>query len=393
MILIIISLILSSGLILIGTNYTKLAFLFSIICLSIVGLLFNPYLAQSNGVYTDLVRFFNELQLIKNYSFNEVITSSVEPFKTLYPGLLVNNVIMFLVAKTTNLHLLPFLSVLVFYSLLYIQIYSECKKFKLNKYKILLILWLVYALINVTNPMCNIRNPIASLVGAILLYNNLVNDSSLLLTSIGYIIIFFIHPSSIIFPIINLVVKISNKWTKYVLAASIFGFSIFSYQISSVLLNEIPGGSILFGVISRLNAYSGGQADLINYGTTFQKIMVWLTAILAIYVLYLFNKKTSSKFAKFNNACVLFITIFLASSVFSVHVFFRFGFILSIFTLIMLPNVLKNSSENLINDGHVMSTRISLSYFSLYILMGVTIVMNLGWYFGTLAYRSINLGG
>ena len=59
----------------------------------------------------------------------------------------------------------------------------------------------------------------------------------------------------------------------------------------------------------------------------------------------------------------------------------------------MLPNVLKNSSENLINEGNVMSTRISLSYFSLYILMGVTIVMNLGWYFGTLAYRSINLGG
>ena len=195
MILIITSLLLSSILILISVNYTKVAFAFSTAFLSLVGLLFDPYIAQSNGVYTDLVRFFNELQLIKTYNLGDVLSSSVEPFKSLYSGMFVNNIIMFLVSKTGNLHLLPFLSVLAFYSILYIQLYKESKRNRLNKYSVLIILWLVYALINITSPMDNIRNPFTSLVGSILLYNNLINDLSIMNAGIGYIIIFFIHPS------------------------------------------------------------------------------------------------------------------------------------------------------------------------------------------------------
>lgn len=385
MILIITSLLLSSGIILMGKNYTKSAFFVSVILLSIVGFLFDPYLAQSNGVYTDLVRFFNELKLTYNYNLNEVLTSSVEPFKSVYPGMIVNNLIMFMVAKTTNLHLLPFLSVLTFYSLLYIQLYSECKKYNLNKFKILLIIWLVYALINITDPMCNIRNPLASLIGVILLYNNLVNNKNITFTAIGYLTIFFIHPSSVIFPIINLIVKISNKLVRYVITAVIFITSLFSYQISSSLLGVIPGGNILFNVINKLNNYSGGQADLINYGTTFQKSILWLTAVLTLVVVYLFNQQTNIQFSKFNNAVIFFVAIFVASSIFSVHIFFRFGFILSILVLIMLPVVLK--------DNVNFTLKIPVSYFSLYILLGITIVVNLSWYFGTYAYRSINLGG
>lgn len=392
MILIIASLLLSSGLILIGKNYTKIAFIVSVIFLSLVGLLFDPYLAQSHGVYTDLVRFFNELQLIRNYNLSDAITSSVDPFKSLYPGMVVNNVIMFLVAKTSNLHLLPFLSVLTFYSVLYIQLYSECKKNGLNKYKILLILLLIYALINITDPMCNIRNPLTSLIGVIVLYNNLVNNTSIVLTALGYILIFFIHPSSIIFPIVNVIVKMSNKWTKYLFTAIVFIFSVFSYQISSSLIGVIPGGSILSNVVTKLNSYSGGQADLVSYGTPFQKFLLWITALGAVFVLYLFNKETKNKFNKFGNACTFFITIFIATSVFSVHMFFRFGFILGIFILIMLPIALRNNIiESSSIDGN--STKIPVSYFNLYLLLGVIIILNFCWYFGTYAYRSINLGG
>lgn len=385
MILIITSLLLSSGIILMGKNYTKSAFFVSVILLSIVGYLFDPYLAQSNGVYTDLVRFFNELKLTYNYNLNEVLTSSVEPFKSVYPGMLVNNLIMFVVAKTNNLHLLPFLSVLTFYSLLYVQLSSECKKYNLNKFKILLIIWLVYALINITDPMCNIRNPLTSLVGVILLYNNLVNDKTITFTAIGYLIIFFIHPSSIIFPIINIIVKISSKLVRYILTVVIFIASLFSYQISFSLLGAVPGGNVLFSVINKLNDYSGGQTDLISYGTTFQKLILWLTAILTLVVLHLFNQETSNKFSRFNNAVIFFVAIFVASSIFSVHIFFRFGFILSILVLIMLPIVLRNNVD--------FTLKMPISYFSLYFLLGITIIANLGWYFGTYAYRSINLGG
>lgn len=392
MILILISILLSSIFILIGRNYMKFAFALSIFFLSLVAFLFDPYVAQSQGVYTDLVRFFNELQLIKNYNLNDVITSSVEPFKSLYPGMYVNNIIMFLVAKTTNLHLLPLLSVFSFYTILYIQLDKECVKNNVNKYNIWFILLLVYALIDITGPMDNIRNPFASLVGVILLYNNLINHTSLAQTFVGYIIIFFIHPSSLIFPIINLIVKISNKWTKYILAGIIFLFSIFSYQISSALLGMIPGGSILFNVIDKLNNYSGGQADLVNYGTNFQKSLLWLTAIVTVFVLYFFNKETKNKFVDFSNAVIFFITIFVASSLFSVHLFFRFGFILSVFILVMLPVVFNSSSDGLSNKD-IPSSKISVSYFSLYILLTATIVVNFMWYFGTYAYRSINLGG
>lgn len=390
MILIIASLFLSS--ILIRVNYTKVAFALSTALLSLVGFLFDPYIAQSNGVYTDLVRFFNELQLIKTYNLSDVLSSSVEPFKTLYPGMFVNNIIMFLVSKTGNLHLLPFLSVLAFYSILYVQLYRECKKNRLSKYNILIILWLVYALINITDPMDNIRNPFASLVGSILLYNNLVNDLSIMNTSIGYIFIFFIHPSAIIFPIINLVVKVSNKWTKYIFAIAIFIFFIFSYQISSVLLGMIPNNSISFSVISKLNAYSGGQSDLISYGTATQKEILWLTALVMIFVLYFFNKQTKNTMNRFSNACLFFITIFVASSVFSVHIFFRFGFILSILILLMLPTVFSSPSNNLDNNFYI-NYRIPVSYFSLYVLLIITVIINLSWYFGTYAYQSINLGG
>ena len=390
MILIIASLFLSS--ILIRVNYTKVAFALSTALLSLVGFLFDPYIAQSNGVYTDLVRFFNELQLIKTYNLSDVLSSSVEPFKTLYPGMFVNNIIMFLVSKTGNLHLLPFLSVLAFYSILYVQLYRECKKNRLSKYNILIILWLVYALINITDPMDNIRNPFASLVGSILLYNNLVNDLSIMNTSIGYIFIFFIHPSAIIFPIINLVVKVNNKWTKYIFAIAIFIFFIFSYQISSVLLGIIPNNSISFSVISKLNAYSGGQSDLISYGTATQKEILWLTALVMIFVLYFFNKQTKNTMNRFSNACLFFITIFVASSVFSVHIFFRFGFILSILILLMLPTVFSSPSNNLDNNFYI-NYRIPVSYFSLYVLLIITVIINLSWYFGTYAYQSINLGG
>lgn len=392
MILILISILLSSIFILIGRNYTKFAFALSVFFLSLVAFLFDPYVAQSQGVYTDLVRFFNELQVIQNYNFNDVITSSVEPFKSLYPGMYVNNIIMFLVSKTTNLHLLPLLSVFSFYTILYIQLDRECVKNNVNKYNILLLSLLVYALIDITGPMANIRNPFASLVGVILLYNNLINGNSLILTFIGYIIIFFIHPSSIIFPIINLVVKISNKWTKYILAAAIFIFSVFSYQISLGLLGVIPGGSILYTIINKLNAYSGGQADLISYGTTFQKSLLWLAAIVVGLVLYLFNKETKDKFVDFSNAVIFFIIIFVASSIFSVHIFFRFGFILTILILVMLPVVFNNSASGLL-DKEPTSAKVSVLYFNLYILLTITIIVNFMWYFGTYAYRSINLGG
>ncbi len=392
MILILASLLLSSILILIGNNYAKAAFILSILLLSAVGFLFDPYLAQSNGVYTDLVRFFNELQLIKNYNFTDVLTSSVEPFKSLYSGMLINNAIMFIVAKIGNLHLLPFLSVFAFYTILYLQIYKECKNSKLNRFNILIIFWLVYALINITYPMDNIRNPFASLVGAVLLYNNLVNKLSTPLTILGYIAIFLIHPSSIIFPIINLLVKINNKWIRNILIIITFFITTSSYQISSILLGTIPGGSILFSIIDKLNDYSGGQADLMNYGTTYQKMMLWLTAIVMIYILHLFNKQNKKKTLAFYNACIFFVVVFIASSLFSVHMFFRIGFILNILILLMMPSVLKNPSENITNTN-IVNLKISISSFRLYLLLILTIIVNLAWYFGTYAYRSINLGG
>lgn len=392
MILIITSLLLSSILILISVNYTKVAFALSTAFLSLVGLLFDPYIAQSNGVYTDLVRFFNELQLVKTYNLGDVLSSSVEPFKSLYSGMFVNNIIMFLVSKTGNLHLLPFLSVLAFYSILYIQLYKESKRNRLNKYSVLIILWLVYALINITGPMDNIRNPFTSLVGSILLYNNLINDLSIMNAGIGYIIIFFIHPSSIIFPILNLIVKISNKWMKYIFVIATFVFFIFSYQISSILLRIVPSGSTFSDVVNKLNSYSGGQADLISYGTITQKAILWLTAIVMIFVLYFFNKQTKSTMNRFSDACIFFITIFVATSLFSVHMFFRFGFILSILILLMLPTVFRATSNNFDYNFHI-NSRIPISYFSLYILLIITIVINLSWYFGTYAYQSINLGG
>lgn len=165
----------------------------------------------------------------------------------------------------------------------------------------------------------------------------------------------------------------------------IFIASLFSYQISFSLLGAVPGGNVLFSIINKLNDYSGGQADLISYGTTFQKLILWLTAILTLVVLHLFNQETSNKFSRFNNAVIFFVAIFVASSIFSVHIFFRFGFILSILVLIMLPIVLRNNVD--------FTLKMPISYFSLYFLLGITIIANLGWYFGTYAYRSINLGG
>ena len=126
-------------------------------------------------------------------------------------------------------------------------------------------------------------------------------------------------------------------------------------------------------------------ADLISYGTTFQKLILWLTAILTLVVLYLFNQETNNKFSRFNNAVIFFMAIFVASSIFSVHIFFSFGFFLSILVLIMLPIVLRNNVD--------FTLKMPISYFSLYFLLGITIIANLGWYFGTYAYRSINLGG
>lgn len=79
---------------------------------------------------------------------------------------------------------------------------------------------------------------------------------------IGYIIIFFIHPSSIIFPILNLIVKISNKWMKYIFVIATFVFFIFSYQISSILLRIVPSGSTFSDVVNKLNSYSGWTSRL-----------------------------------------------------------------------------------------------------------------------------------
>ena len=131
---------------------------------------------------------------------------------------------------------------------------------------------------------------------------------------------------------------------------------------------------------------------MVSYGTIFQKSLLWLAAIVVGFVLYLFNKETKDKFIDFSNAVIFFITIFVASSLFSVHMFFRFGFILTILVLVMLPVVFNNSAHGVL-DRKTTSSKISVSYFNLYILLTITIIVNFMWYFGTYAYRSINLGG
>lgn len=387
MILIILSLLLGSITILVGKGFTKIAFSISTILLAIVGFLFNPYLAQTQGVYTDLVRFFNELTLLDNATLNQVVTSTIEPFKTEYPGLLINNIVMYIVAKIKIYNLLPCIAVLFFYGILYVQLYKECKKYSINKYNILLLFWMVYALINITEPMDNIRNPISSLVGVILLYNNLISKFSTPLTFLGYLLIYLIHPSAIIFPIVNIIVKIKNKFIKYILIVITFIMTIFSNSISS---NFSGNNTVIF---NKIFAYTGGQSDLINYGTSFQKLLLWISAFVLIFIIYLFNKYTEENTTEFTEAIILFIAMFLGASVVAVHIFFRLGFMLNIFILTLLPSVLSNYNENKGILKSDRTTRVLPIKLVLYILLGLTIILNLSWYFGTYAYRSINLGG
>jgi hypothetical protein len=369
----------------------KYVAIMNIVLLTLVAYLFDPQIALiKHGFYTDLVRIFNELRIIKDYTFKDAFLCLAYPFNSEYSGLWLNNIIMFLCSKSNKFNLLSCFSSIVSYSVLFLtlnRVLDYCKQKRVIR---IFSIIMVFCLTDYVSVICNIRNPIALFIDICVLYWDLVERKNTLLCFSVYILMIFIHPMTILVLLLRISLYFCNNFVFKALGV-VIGISMLSFPFIGKYIISKFSNAYIASLGNKIIAYGGAQEDLQSYGNNTLLFITIYSAVALFFSIKVISKYNSDiRFNKFVQICFIILCIFAGSYYCSIHLFYRVGTMVSLCLLLISPIALVTLKEKY---GDINKKRNFITGYSLYFLLicGLCLV-NFLYKFGTVNYQMLNLG-
>lgn len=296
-------------------KYSKAYALITAITLGVFAYSYNP-----TG-HSDLVRYFQQLELMSNIPFNEVFGYGEE-------GLFVQNIIFWIIAKLQLPNLLPALTVAVVYGVtFYITAdYAVSKGKRENIWKVLLIQFLALSFFNIAN---NIRNVSAFALIILAVYRDLEKKQYDIITLLLYILPVFLHKAAFILIILRLAMFISRRnviipiLTIFLIPQIIiWGFEYRAFFTRFGLIGNIISNAFITAYRATISTSDWAiTVTTSGYYITHRYLTMILTALLLISVLvYSSKKKISLVNVFFSYLCVFT----LSCNIFRTPAYWRF---------------------------------------------------------------------
>lgn len=203
----------------------KSALIFGIICFAILAFFFDPVKAwEKNGNYTDLYRFFFDMEKFSNYGWN----CPIQYLKTDYSAILISKILVYGISKIGYFGLLSSVSLLIVYGVSFYIFFDYSKTKNMNPYLASSAFFIFICLYNYVTIITNIRMPIATALYFFILYNDLIKKKNFKWCLLGYFLLILIHTSFILFFVIRLsVIFVTRRnWKLFSLLFLTYGLFI-----------------------------------------------------------------------------------------------------------------------------------------------------------------------
>ncbi len=236
----------------------------------------------------DLVRYFKILENISNTNSTlNVILKKNHDF--LYS----KDILFFIVAKTNDIHILPYIVGSVIYGISFYILFDMLNRFteEFPLSNILMIVLMMTNVVSVVDTISNTRCVLSYIIISFAVYRDIVQKKKNLLTVILYIIPIGLHLTAIIFIIIRLFhrfIKILGR-VSIIIAILIPAIIDILYQFFGNMGGMI--GSLIQKVYYYLHWTSGGYADEVG-GLGYLLVRIYgLFFILIIFIMISISKK------------------------------------------------------------------------------------------------------
>lgn len=288
------------------------------VTLALLAFLFDPVTAwEKNGNYTDLYRFYRDMDAFREYGWN----GAAFYFQTAYNNIPVIKMLVFCVAKSGVYGLLAAMSAALVYGLTANTLTRERCHFLLDDRSIVMAFMVFVALTNYKVMITNVRMPIGMALFFLLSYLDLVEGKRNLFLALGYICLPAIHSIFLVFLLLRLLLQFSNRYSmKAILLMAIFSGSLLS--VFSRILELFSSKSYIANILYKIDFYTRG--DKAAYFET-PIVVLGLIKVLLIVFLLQFYRKRMEKILKlrkmYDFSCIF--TAFSIGSIWNYYLFMR----------------------------------------------------------------------
>lgn len=289
-----------------------------ILSLSTIAFMLNP--SKSNDLYRhfEMIDIFRNTNFEANDELNEVFGAKI---------------LFYIVSFFPSNHLLPVISVLITYGILFYMIKDFVKNKNVSTRCVAISVFLGIAICDYVSVVSGIRNAIAFAFIGLALYKDLIKEERGIKIIWPYIVAVLIHPSSWIVIVVRLILNLrSSEKIKYFLLF----WSAFVDLIIEVLFKVSPY------IATKLQLYF--TEDFLS---DFRIVIVKLILIIFIYVItMILNKNKNVEYKKYINFLQLYICSIIGSLFVSTVIFGRLFLLLAFLMIPLIYLIEKDISKN-----------------------------------------------
>lgn len=312
----------------------RIFILFVTLLLSFMAMLFNPINALKNGDYTDLIRFYSDIEAfeIGGWKVNQSYLN------TTYLLIPLAKVIVYVCAVLKLKCMIQFISCFFVYWLMGLSLYKLGEKKQIDNKYIILAFLLFMLTTNFSSNIGNIRMPIGLSLFTYTLVNDFYESKNKKKCILGYIACVMLHPIFIVLILFRLLM-LKNKTRKYYITLLLI--SSLLVPVISSLLHQYSQNIYISEITYKLDFYSTTKSE--KKYEFYPMIFGLIQIILALYLLVI-NRKNRNVNTKGNLYSMTVILIsFAVGSIWNYHLFVRMAdyliYYISIWYMISSSNI------------------------------------------------------
>lgn len=235
------------------------------------------YLQPITGAYTDLERITNEVRMISNGQFSEIVQRyALNPLSAVYIAF---------ASLCHNVNVLKFTSALIMFScLLYIP-YAEWRDHRISRFSFIFTTITTIAISNFPSYVFGVRQGPACTLAILAAYLCLVqkkHKSSIILLITAVLL----HFSTIIIAGALLVAHIRKQRTYLIVCALIIGYTVISYVVVSML--SATGLSFASSLLGKMNGYYMFGSNFTMFASSLSQMCAYCRFFVSIMLLMLY---------------------------------------------------------------------------------------------------------
>ncbi|WP_024860107.1 hypothetical protein [Ruminococcus flavefaciens] len=349
----------------------------AVILLSVIAYLFDPIKAWiENGNYTDLYRFFQDMEAFRVYGWN----GDREYFSTTYNNLPLVKMFLYFISLLGNFRFLSLITCLIvygFFGKLLCDI--QCDEMRDARFASTG-MFMFIAMENFKVAITNIRMPIGMTLFCLILYYDMVKKKSPLICFACYFALLTIHSVFALFILIRLLAYLTNKFSKVWIYILVLFSGVF-VSAATEFLQKLGNGSYILSILYKIDFYTKGSKS--EY---YEIPIIVISLIKILTIVYLFSRpevrqsNKDNEYSRIINFSKIYV-VFCLGAVWNYYLFIRMTSFIP-YLMIILFN--KNSVFQL--DNNYTTKTNDRADYQQYVLALVSLV-HVGYYFLSYQYR------